>query len=62
MPGVDRQCGGFTPWNEICPKKYPSPGIPADPLWQNSRNLSCTIPLGACNFNIRLFQKSSINS
>jgi len=37
---------GPTPWNEICPKKYPSPGIPVVQLWQSSFNLSCAIPLG----------------
>jgi hypothetical protein len=37
---------GFTPWNEIRPKKYFSPGLPVVPLWQNSCNLSCAIPLG----------------
>jgi len=46
MLKVDCQSGGFIPWNEICPKKYLSPGIPVDPLWQNSRNLICAIPLG----------------
>jgi hypothetical protein len=46
MLKVDHQSGGFTPWNEICPKEYPSPGTPVVPLWQNSYNLSCTIPLG----------------
>jgi len=46
MLKVDRQSGGFTPWNEICPKKYPSPGIPVVQLWQSSFNLSCAIPLG----------------
>jgi hypothetical protein len=46
MLKVDHQSGGFTPWNEICPKKYLSPGIPVVPLWQNSCNLSCAIPLG----------------
>jgi len=43
---VDHQSGGFTPWNEICPKKYRSHVIPVVPLWQNSCNLSCAIPLG----------------
>ena len=52
MLEVDRQCGGFTPWNEICPKKYLSPGIPVDPLWQNSCNLSCAIPLGVTPRNL----------
>jgi len=45
---------GPAPWNEICPKKYPSLGLPVDPSWQNSCNLSYTtcppevwrIPLG----------------
>ena len=37
---------GPAPWNEILPKRYPSPGIPVVQLWQNSCNLSCTIPLG----------------
>ena len=46
MLKVDRQYGGFTPRNEIRPKKYLSPGIPVVPLWQNSYNLSCAIPLG----------------
>jgi len=36
----------FTPLNEICPKKYLSPGISVVPLWQNSCNLSCAISLG----------------
>jgi len=47
----------FTPWYEIRPKKYLSPGIRVVPLWQNSCNLSCAIPLGICNSNIRLFKK-----
>ena len=47
MLKVDHQSGGFTPWNEICPKKYPSLSIPVDPLWQKSCNLSCAIPLGS---------------
>ena len=46
MLKVDHQSGGFTPWNEICPKKYLSLSIPVDPLWQNCCNLSCAIPLG----------------
>jgi hypothetical protein len=46
MLEVGHQPGRFTPLNEICPKKYLSPGIPVDPLWQNSCNLSCAIPLG----------------
>ena len=58
MLEVDRQSGGFTPWNEIRPKKYLSTGIPVVPLWQNSCNLSCAIPLGICNSNIKLFQKA----
>jgi len=37
---------GFTPWNEICPKKYLSPGIPVVPLWQTICNKSFSIPLG----------------
>jgi len=37
---------GPAPWNEICPKKDLSPGIPVVPLWKNSCNLSCAIPLG----------------
>ena len=48
---------GPAPWNEIRPKKYPSSGIPVVPLWQNSCNLSCAIPLGICNSNIKFFQK-----
>jgi len=46
MLKVDHQSGGFIPLNEICPKKYLSPGIPVVPLWQNSCNLSCAIPVG----------------
>ena len=42
----------FTPLNEICPKNYLSPGIPVDPLWQNSCNLSCAIPLGPAPWNL----------
>jgi hypothetical protein len=42
MLKVSRQSGGFTPWNEICPKNYLSLSIPVDPLWQNSCNLSYT--------------------
>jgi len=57
MLEVDRQSGGFTPWNEIRPKKYFSPGIPVAQLWQNSCNLSCAIPLGICNSNMRFFKK-----
>jgi hypothetical protein len=50
------------PWNEIRPKKYLSAGIPVVPLWQNSCNLSCAIPLGICNSNMRFFKKSSTSS
>jgi len=46
MLEIDRQSGGFTPWNEILSKKYLSFRIPVVPLWQNSCNLSCAIPLG----------------
>jgi len=42
----------FTPWNEIRPKKYLSAGIPVVPLWQNSCNLSCAIPLGPAPWNL----------
>ena len=42
----------FTSWNEICPKKYLSAGIPVVPLWQNSCNLSCAIPLGPAPWNL----------
>ncbi len=49
---------GSAPWNEIRPKKYLSLGIPVVPLWQNSCNLSCAIPPGICNSNIRFFQKA----
>jgi len=51
----------LAPWNEIRPKKYLSPGIPVVPLWQNSCNLSCAIPLGICNSKKR-FAKSSTNA
>ena len=57
MLKVDRQSGGFNPLNEICPKKYLSPGIPVVPLWKNSCNLSCTIPLGICHSNMRFSKK-----
>lgn len=36
----------FTPWNEICLKKYRSHVIPVVPLWQTTCNQSCAIPLG----------------
>ena len=58
MLKVDRQSGGFTPWNEICPKKYRSRVIPVVPLWQSFCNLSYAIPLGFYNSNIRFFQKA----
>jgi len=54
MLEVDRQYGRFTPWNEICPKKYFSSDIPIVPLWQNSYNLSCAIPLGLILFHLDL--------
>jgi len=57
MLKVDCQSGRFTPWNETCPKKYLSFRIPVVPLWKNSYNLSCAIPLEICNSNIRFFQK-----
>ena len=47
MLKVDRQSGGFTPWNEICPKKYLYQDIPVVPLWKNSYNLSCASSPGA---------------
>jgi hypothetical protein len=37
---------GFTLWNEIRPKKYPSPSISFVPLWQTTCNKSFSIPLG----------------
>ncbi len=37
---------GSTPWNEIRPKKCPSPSIPVVQLWQNPCNQSYPIPLG----------------
>jgi len=40
------------PCNEIRPKKYLSPGIPVVPLWQNSCNQSCAIPLGPAPWNL----------
>jgi hypothetical protein len=43
---------GLAPWNEIRPKKYPSPGITVVPLWQNSCNLSCAISLGSAPWNL----------
>ena len=54
MLKVDHQSGGFTPWNEICPKKYFSSDIPIVPLWQSFCNPTYTtcppvlwrIPLG----------------
>jgi len=58
MLKVDHHSGGFTPWNEICPKKYLSFRIPVVPLWQNSYNLSCAISLGFCNSNMCFFQKA----
>ena len=42
----------FTPWNEIRPKKYPSPGIPVVQLWQNPCNQSYPIPLGLTLWNV----------
>ena len=45
---------GPAPWNEIRPKKYPSPGIPV-PLWQISLNVRYAIPLGICNSNMSFF-------
>jgi len=64
---------GPAPWNENCPKKYPSPGIPVPQLRQNYWNLSCTIPLGytcppdlwripleICNSNMRFFPKAPL--
>ena len=50
----------FTPWNEIRLKKYLSSGIPVAPLWQDFCNLSCAIPLGIYNSNIRFFKNMSI--
>ena len=41
----------FTPWNEIRPKKCPSPGIPVVQLWQNPCNQSYPIPLGPALWN-----------
>jgi hypothetical protein len=42
----------FTPWNEIRPKKYPSPAIPVVQLWQNPCNQSYPIPLGPTVWNV----------
>jgi len=49
------------PWNEIRPKKYFSPGIPVVPLWQNSCNLSCAIPLGPAPWNLYPARNVDIN-
>jgi hypothetical protein len=51
---------GSAPWNEIRPKKYLSPGIPFVPLWQNSCNLSCAIPLGPAPWN--LYHARNVNT
>ena len=42
---------GFTPWNEILPKKYLFPGIPVVTLSQNPCNPSYSIPLGPAPWN-----------
>ena len=47
--------------NEIRPKKYLSPGIPAVPLWQNSCNLSYAIPLGLAPWNLYLARNVNTN-
>jgi len=39
------------PWNKIRPKNYLSLRISVDPLWQDSFNLSCTIPLGPAQWS-----------
>jgi len=48
------------PWNEIRPKKYLSSSIYVVPLWQNSCNLRCAIPLGICNSKERFFKKAPL--
>ncbi len=50
----------FAPWNEIRPKKYPSPGIPVVQLWQNPCNQSYPIPLGI--YFSEDLERGSINS
>ena len=52
---------GPAPWNEICPKKYPSPGIPVVQLWQTTCNKNFSIPLGFYCSKKR-FSKSSTKS
>jgi len=47
----------FTPWNEIRPKKYPSPGIPVVQLWQNPCNQSYPIPPGLTPWNQNSYLK-----
>jgi len=47
MLKVNRQSGGFIPWNEIYPKKHLSLGIPVVPLWRDSYKSSYAIPLGS---------------
>jgi len=42
---------GSAPWNQIRPKKYPSPGIPVVPLWQNFWNVRYAISLGSAPWN-----------
>jgi len=42
----------LAPWNEIRPKKYPSPGMPVVQLWQNLCNPSYAIPLGFTPCNV----------
>jgi len=56
MLEVDRQYGRFTPWNEICPKKYFSSDIPIVPSWRDSYKSSYAIPLEICNSNIRFLR------
>jgi len=41
----------FTPWNETCPIKCRSPGMPVIQLWQNPCNPSYSIPLGPAPWN-----------
>jgi hypothetical protein len=48
---------GSTPWNEIRPKKYPSPAIPVVQLLQNPWNVRYAIPLVICNSNMRFLKK-----
>jgi len=57
MLKVDRQSGGFTPWN-LYPARNVDTNGHIEVEYFNLLTPDGTIPLGICNSNMRFFQKA----